>query len=42
MLLPFQGDINAPSIPRAMPWAVGFLAFQAVFVANAGYHKLNY
>ena len=38
VLLPFQGDVNAPSIPRAMPWAVGFLAFQAVFVANADNH----
>ncbi len=28
--LPFQGEITYTLVPRAMPWAAGFLAFQAV------------
>ena len=30
MLLPFQGVAVATCIPRALPWAGGLLAFQAV------------
>ena len=31
LLLPFQGEIfNTPHFPRALPWAISLLAFQAV------------
>ena len=35
MLLPFQGVGCASHLPRAMPWAGSFLAFQAVFAELA-------
>ena len=35
MLLLFQGDGCVSSIPKALPWAMGFLAFQAVFAELA-------
>ncbi len=31
MLLPFQGEHCVAFIPRALPWAMCLLAFQAVF-----------
>ena len=30
MLLPFHGDTYIQHLPKAMPWAKGLLAFQAV------------
>jgi hypothetical protein len=41
LLLPFQGVGYALLLPRAMPWAMGFLAFQAVFVELPKLPKLE-
>ena len=38
-LLPFQGVVYAPNVPRAMPWAMSFLAFQAT--ATLWFHNLR-
>ena len=41
-ILPFQGDGGTLSIPRALPWANGFLAFQAgFFLKKAKKHIYN-
>ena len=36
MLLPLQGAISTRLAPRAMPWAVGSLAFQAALYPKGG------
>jgi len=35
MLLPLQGDDDDTRLPRAMPWAMGLSAFQAVCYQSA-------
>ncbi len=35
MLLPLQGEITNHDVHRAMPYAIGLLAFQAAYRAKA-------